>query len=116
MSRELSAGWQPHPTLPPTVRAVNSALPPIAPGGHHNHPDMAETEAFVPTAGRLERVGLMLDRTALSPANRRADFALQCLRCADRRGALTLSCCRADPRCTHNQAESTLDFSALLVY
>ena len=45
---------------------------------------IAETEALVRTAARLERVGLMLDRTALSPASRRAVFALQCLSCADR--------------------------------
>jgi hypothetical protein len=40
---------------------------------------IAEAEALLRTADRLQRVGLMLDRTVLSPAQRRAIFALQCL-------------------------------------
>jgi hypothetical protein len=40
---------------------------------------VAEAEQVLRTAQRLERVGLILDRTALSPAQRRAIFALQCL-------------------------------------
>jgi hypothetical protein len=40
---------------------------------------VAEAEALLRTAQRLERVGLILDRTALSAAQRRAIFALQCL-------------------------------------
>ena len=39
----------------------------------------AEAEALYQTATRLQRVGLIVDRTALSPAHRRAAFALQCL-------------------------------------
>jgi hypothetical protein len=40
---------------------------------------VAEAEALLRTADRLQRVGLILDRSALSPAQRRAIFALQCL-------------------------------------
>jgi hypothetical protein len=40
---------------------------------------VAEAEALLRTAQRLERVGLVIDRTALSAAQRRAIFALQCL-------------------------------------
>ena len=40
----------------------------------------ADAEALYQTATRLQRVGLIVDRTALSPAHRRAAFALQCLR------------------------------------
>jgi hypothetical protein len=40
---------------------------------------IAEAEALLRTADRLQRVGLILDRTVLSPAQRRAIFALQCL-------------------------------------
>jgi hypothetical protein len=39
----------------------------------------AEAESLYRTAARLQRVGLIVDRTALSPAHRRAAFALQCL-------------------------------------
>ena len=39
----------------------------------------AEAESLYRTATRLQRVGLIVDRTALSPAHRRAAFALQCL-------------------------------------
>lgn len=39
----------------------------------------AEAETLYQTATRLQRVGLIVDRTALSPAHRRAAFALQCL-------------------------------------
>jgi hypothetical protein len=39
----------------------------------------AEAAALYRTATRLERVGLIVDRNALSPAHRRAAFALQCL-------------------------------------
>ena len=39
----------------------------------------AEAETLQRTATRLQRVGLFVDRTALSPAQRRAAFALQCL-------------------------------------
>jgi hypothetical protein len=47
---------------------------------------VAEAEALLRTAERLQRVGLILDRTALSPTHRRAIFALQCLgtACANR--------------------------------
>jgi hypothetical protein len=38
---------------------------------------IAEIEALQRTAVRLERVGLVIDRTTLSPAHRRAFFALQ---------------------------------------
>jgi hypothetical protein len=38
----------------------------------------AEAETLHRTATRLQRVGLVVDRTALSPAQRRAAFALQC--------------------------------------
>ena len=44
---------------------------------------VAEAEALLHMADRLQRVGLILDRTALSPAQRRAIFALQCLSCVD---------------------------------
>jgi hypothetical protein len=39
----------------------------------------AEAESLYQTATRLQRVGLIVDRNALSPAQRRAAFALQCL-------------------------------------
>ncbi len=39
---------------------------------------IAETEALRRTAERLERAGLIVDRATLSPALRRAYFALQC--------------------------------------
>ncbi len=39
----------------------------------------AEAESLYQTATRLQRVGLVVDRTALSPAQRRAAFAWQCL-------------------------------------
>ena len=35
-------------------------------------------EMLYQTATRLQRVGLVVDRNALSPAHRRAAFALQC--------------------------------------
>jgi hypothetical protein len=38
----------------------------------------AEAETLYQTATRLQRVGLIVDRRALSPAQRRAAFALQC--------------------------------------
>jgi hypothetical protein len=46
----------------------------------------AEAETLYQTATRLQRVGLIVDRRALSPAQRRAAFALQCLaaRCPER--------------------------------
>ena len=40
---------------------------------------VAAAESLYRTATRLQRVGLIIDRTALSPAQRRAAFALQCL-------------------------------------
>jgi hypothetical protein len=40
---------------------------------------VAAAESLYRTATRLQRVGLIVDRTALSPAHRRAAFALQCL-------------------------------------
>ncbi len=39
----------------------------------------AEAESLYQTAVRLQKVGLIVDRSALSPAHRRAAFALQCL-------------------------------------
>jgi hypothetical protein len=39
----------------------------------------SEAETFYQTATRLQRVGLVVDRAALSPAQRRAAFALQSL-------------------------------------
>jgi hypothetical protein len=39
----------------------------------------AAAESLYRTATRLQRVGLIVDRNALSPAHRRAAFALQCL-------------------------------------
>jgi hypothetical protein len=39
----------------------------------------AEAETLYQTATRLQRVGLVVDRRALSPAQRRAAFLLQCL-------------------------------------
>ena len=39
----------------------------------------AEAESLYLTTTRLQRVGLIVDRSALSPAHRRAAFALQCL-------------------------------------
>jgi hypothetical protein len=46
----------------------------------------ADAETLYQTATRLQRVGLVVDRRALSPAQRRAAFALQCLtaRCPER--------------------------------
>ena len=40
---------------------------------------VAAAESLYRTATRLQRVGLIVDRNALSPAHRRAAFALQCL-------------------------------------
>ncbi|MGH2617681.1 MAG: hypothetical protein ACRDJC_20810 [Thermomicrobiales bacterium] len=40
---------------------------------------VADAETLYRTAVRLERIGLVVDRAALSPAQRRAAFALQCL-------------------------------------
>jgi hypothetical protein len=40
---------------------------------------VAAAESLYRTATRLQRVGLIIDRSALSPAQRRAAFALQCL-------------------------------------
>jgi hypothetical protein len=40
---------------------------------------VAAAESLYHTATRLQRIGLIVDRTALSPAQRRAAFALQCL-------------------------------------
>ncbi len=39
----------------------------------------AEAETLYRIATRLQRVGLVVDRRALSPAQRRAAFLLQCL-------------------------------------
>ena len=39
----------------------------------------AGAASLAQTAIRLQRVGLIVDRTVLSPAHRRAAFALQCL-------------------------------------
>jgi hypothetical protein len=39
----------------------------------------ADAESLAQTATRLQRVGLIVDRRALSPAQRRAAFVLQCL-------------------------------------
>jgi hypothetical protein len=46
----------------------------------------ADAETLYQTATRLQRVGLIVDRRALSPAHRRAAFLLQCLaaRCLDK--------------------------------
>ena len=46
----------------------------------------ADAETLYQTATRLQRVGLIVDSRALSPAHRRAAFALQCLaaRCPER--------------------------------
>jgi len=38
----------------------------------------ADAETLYQTATRLQRVALIVDRRALSPAHRRAAFALQC--------------------------------------
>lgn len=43
---------------------------------------LAEAEALYRSAVRLERIGLVVDRAALSPEHRRAAFALQCLSAA----------------------------------
>lgn len=40
---------------------------------------IAEAETLYETATRLQRVGLIVDRAALSPERRRAAFVLQCL-------------------------------------
>ena len=40
---------------------------------------VAAAESLYRTATRLQRIGLIVDRTALSPEQRRAAFALQCL-------------------------------------
>ncbi len=39
----------------------------------------AEAETLYQIATRLQRVGLIVDRSALSPVQRRAAFLLQCL-------------------------------------
>jgi hypothetical protein len=40
---------------------------------------VAAAESLYRTATRLQRLGLIIDRNSLSPAQRRAAFALQCL-------------------------------------
>jgi hypothetical protein len=40
---------------------------------------ISDAETLYRTAIRLERIGLIVDRAALSPEQRRAAFALQCL-------------------------------------
>ena len=40
---------------------------------------ITEAEMLLRAAERLERVGLVIDRTSLSSTHRRAIFALQCL-------------------------------------
>jgi hypothetical protein len=40
---------------------------------------VSEAESLRDTANRLKRAGLIIDPNALSPAHRRAAFALQCL-------------------------------------
>ena len=40
---------------------------------------LAAAESLHHTATRLQRIGLIVDRNALSPTHRRAAFALQCL-------------------------------------
>jgi hypothetical protein len=40
---------------------------------------ITEAEILLRVAERLERVGLIIDRTSLSSTHRRAIFALQCL-------------------------------------
>jgi hypothetical protein len=40
---------------------------------------ISDAETLYRTAVRLERLGLVVDRSALSPEQRRAAFALQCL-------------------------------------
>ena len=47
---------------------------------------VAEAEALLRTADRLQRVGLILDSTALSARQRRAIFAWQCLGTASAEG------------------------------
>ena len=46
----------------------------------------ADAESLYRIATRLQRVGLVFDRAALSPAQRRAAFVLQCLaaRCPEK--------------------------------
>ena len=39
---------------------------------------VTEIEELLRTASRLQRLGLIMDRDTLSPAHRRAAFALQC--------------------------------------
>jgi hypothetical protein len=39
---------------------------------------VAEAEELLRTAQRLQRAGLIVDRSVLSPAHRRAAFALEC--------------------------------------
>jgi hypothetical protein len=51
---------------------------------HHREETMtttmtADAETLYRTVTRLQRVGLIVDRRALSPAHRRAAFVLQCL-------------------------------------
>jgi hypothetical protein len=43
---------------------------------------ISDAETLYRTAVRLERLGLVVDRSALSPEHRRAAFALQCLSAA----------------------------------
>ena len=45
----------------------------------HVAEQVAEAEALLRTADRLQRVGLILDSTALSARQRRAIFARKCL-------------------------------------
>jgi hypothetical protein len=44
---------------------------------------VADAETLFRTAERMQRVGLIVDRAALSPQHRRAAFALQCFVAAE---------------------------------
>jgi hypothetical protein len=46
---------------------------------------LAEIESLRQTAVRMERAGLVVDRASLSPAHRRALFALECFAAANAR-------------------------------
>ena len=61
---------------PPHFECGASAVSPLLP---IDAKQVAAAESLYRTATRLQRIGLIVDRTALSPAQRHAAFALPCL-------------------------------------
>ncbi len=78
--------WQPRDAQRRTVEVQIGIHDRIPQEDAMNAKLISDAETLYQTAIRLERVGLVIDRAALSPTQRRAAFALQCLSatCPDR--------------------------------